>query len=113
MEKSMKTPFHAVVLTILFAVMVPIQVQAAVSDWYGTWQQSFTGSDSGTCSLTVGAGNASQANLSVSCTISGIPYGTPDFSYSGSGFITANGSFGMSGTLPTTYTGGGGGQNSY
>lgn len=93
----MKNPLRAYALFVLFAVLAPNPVRAAVSDWYGTWQATYTGGSAGTCSVTVGAGNASQASVSIGCSSS---VGDPGFS--GSGSISASGSLNLTGTGTAT-----------
>ena len=67
-------------------------VQAAVSDWYGTWQSSYAGADAGTCTVNIGPGNATQASVSMSC-VSSVD-GTV---LSASGSITVIGSISLTG----------------
>lgn len=81
------------VLTMIWITLLPAAAGAVVSDWYGTWQSTYVGDDSGTCTVTIGAGNASQASISLSCSSS-----VGNLPFSGSGFITASGSLSMTGS---------------
>lgn len=81
------------VLTMIWIILLPAAAGADVSDWYGTWQSAYAGDTSGDCTVTVSAGNASQASVGMSCTSS---VGDPPFS--GTGSITARGSFTITGS---------------
>jgi hypothetical protein len=81
------------VLIMVWITILPIAGRAAVSDWYGTWQSSYTGDSSGTCAVIIGTGNASQASVSMSCSSS-----TGDPPTSSAGFITASGAISLSGS---------------
>ena len=74
--------------------LLPAAAGAVVSDWYGTWQATYVGDDSGTCAVEIVAGNASLAIISMSCSSS---VGQPPFS--GSGFILASGEIAMTGSV--------------
>lgn len=83
--------FTVRLVLVCFSVMSGT-VQAAVSDWYGTWQTSYAGADAGTCTVNIGAGNATQASVSMSCVSS-----VDGTALSASGSITATGSISIAG----------------
>lgn len=87
-------PFRHVCAAVLASLsMLPAAGGAAVSDWYGTWQTSYAGDDTGTCTVNITAGNATQAGVSVSCRSS-----IDGSTLSGSGSMTATGSLGFTGS---------------
>ena len=83
---------YAIHLVLVCFSVMSGTAQAAVSDWYGTWQSSYTGADAGSCTVTIGPGNATQASVSMSCVSS-----VDGTAMSASGSITAIGAISIAG----------------